>query len=94
LFRRTETFWIFVSNSTSVIYIGRRSDGRVPYPPPDHKPCTLAVIVKSTNIGQYKNISTIFSVATRFFINFENKRLPYVLPTGQAFDILTLTGQI
>ena len=48
LFRRTETFLTFVSNSTSVIYIGRRSGGRVSNPPPDHKPFSLADMLNDT----------------------------------------------
>ena len=36
----------FVSNSASVIYIGRRSGGQVSKPPPDHNTFSLAVILR------------------------------------------------
>ena len=46
LFRLTETFWILVSNSKSVSYIGGRSGRGVSNAPPDHKPFPLAAILK------------------------------------------------
>ena len=51
LFRLTETFWTFVSNSTTVIYIGGRSGRGVSNAPPDHKPFSLAEIYFFWGLG-------------------------------------------
>ena len=57
LFWLTKTNWTFVSNSTSVIYIGGRSGNSFSNAPPDHKPFSLAASRFLSSLRQFSTLS-------------------------------------